>query len=260
MTETSKSPLKDKPLRLPGQSLSEERDRLFEDKLLQPMLVVVLLTVMAGLEWWRYLVPSRPNPLVMSAAALLAISYFVWQIVRLRPRLKQLRQGIEGERVVGQYLERLRSDGYQVFHDLVGDGFNVDHVVVGPAGVFTIETKTWSKPARGEPRIDFDGESVVAAGYEPDRNPVVQARAQAAWLRRLIEESAGRRVVVRPVVVFPGWFVKQSDGSTREVWVLEPKALPGFLAHEADRLSPEDVKLIGYHLSRYIRVSEAHRA
>ena len=138
------------------------------------MLVVVLLTVMAGLEWWRYLVPSQPNPLVISAAALLAIHYFVWQIVRLRPRLKQLRQGIEGERVVGQYLERLRSDGYQVFHDLVGDGFNVDLVVVGPAGAaHHREPDAWSKPARGKARIDFDGESVVAAGYEPaDHNPV----------------------------------------------------------------------------------------
>lgn len=260
MTGPRRSPIRDKPLRLPGQSLSEERDRLFEGKLQQPMLIAALLLVMAGWEWWRYLAPGRPHPWIMTTAALLSIAYLGWQIARVRPRIKQLRLGIEGERVVGQYLERLRSDGYQVFHDLVGDGFNVDHVVVGPAGVFTVETKTWSKPARGEPRLDFDGECVHAAGHDPDRDPVVQARAQAAWLRRLIEESTGRRVAVRLVVVFPGWYVKQSKGSTREVWVLEPKALPAFLAHEKGRLGPEDVKLIGYHVSRYIRAGEAHRS
>jgi hypothetical protein len=121
--------------------------------------------------------------------------------------------------------------------------------------LFTIETKTWSKPARGEPRIDFDGERVVAAGYVPDRDPVVQAKAQAGWLRQVIEETARRRVFVWPVVLFPGWFVRQTEGSTRDVWVLEPKALPGFLAHVRDRLSPDDVKLIGSHLSRHIRAS-----
>jgi hypothetical protein len=216
-------------------------------------MTAILLMVMAGYEWWRVLFTQPPSPWIMTIAALVALAYFGWQIRRWLPRMKQLRQAIEGERVVGQYLEHLRADGYQVFHDVVGEGFNLDHVVVGPAGVFTVETKTWSKPARGEPRLDFDGEKVLAAGYEPERDPVVQAKAQAAWLRQLIEDSTGRRVFVRPVVVFPGWFVKQTEGSTREVWVLEPKALPGFLAHEAPRLGAEDVKLIGYHLSRYIR-------
>jgi hypothetical protein len=214
---------------------------------------------LAVLEWWRYLTASKLNPLVFTGFAVVAAAFAAWRVYKLRPRFRALRQGIEGEKAVGQYLERLRSDGYHVFHDLIGEGFNVDHVAIGPAGVFTIETKTWSKPARGEPRIDFDGERLSAAGHEPDRNPIVQAKAQASWLQRLVLESTGRRVTVRPVVVFPGWFVQQSEGSTRDIWVLEPKALPGFLQHEDQRLSPEDVKLLSYHLSRYIRASEAQR-
>ena len=35
----------------------------------------------------------------------------------------------------------------------------------------------------------------------------------------------------------------------------EPKALPYFLANEPVRLTPEDVKLLSYHLSRLIRSS-----
>jgi len=259
MSEPSRSPIKDKPLRLPGQSLTDERDRILEDKLTLPLIAAVFLLVMAGLEWWRYFVPQKPNPWTVTVMAAVGLAYLVWQVFKYLPRLKQLRQAIDGERAVGQYLERLRSEGYQVFHDLIGEGFNVDHAVVGPAGVFTIETKTWSKPAKGEPRIEFNGERLVAAGYEPDRDPIVQAKAQSSWLRRLIEETTGRRITVRPVVVFPGWFVKQSEGSTRDVWVLEPKALPSFLAHEENRLSPEDVKLISYHLSRFIRVGETQR-
>ncbi|MBE0548059.1 MAG: NERD domain-containing protein [Rubrivivax sp.] len=118
--------------------------------------------------------------------------------------MRALRQGAEGERAVGQFLDRLRGDGYQVFHDVLGEGFNVDHVVIGSAGVFTVETKTWSKPVRGDARISYDGERLIAGSREPDRDPLLQAKAQARWLAALLAESTGRRLTVQPVVVFPG--------------------------------------------------------
>jgi hypothetical protein len=89
-----------------------------------------------------------------------------------------------------------------IFHDLIGNDFNVDHVLVGPAGIFTVETKTFSKPARGNAKVTFDGENVLVNGFRPDRDPVTQARAQANWLRNLVLESTGRKVVVRSVVLF----------------------------------------------------------
>ena len=36
MKDNARSPLKDKPLRVPGQSIEEQRDKLFEDKLEMP--------------------------------------------------------------------------------------------------------------------------------------------------------------------------------------------------------------------------------
>jgi len=174
------------------------------------------------------------------------------------PKLKNLRQAMEGERVVGQFLERLRQDGFQVFHDVVGDGFNVDHVLIGPPGVFTVETKTWSKPASGNAQVVFDGETLKIGSFAPDRDPIVQARAQASWLKQLLLESTGRKFEARPVIVFPGWFVANSGGF-RDLWVLEPKALLSFLQQEPTRLAPEDVKLASFHLSRLIRSTERAR-
>lgn len=113
--------------------------------------------------------------------------------------------------------------------------------------------------ARGEARIRFDGESVLRGNLEPDRDPVIQARAQSRWLRNLLSENPGRKFEVRPVVVFPGWFVEQTSAHPRGIWVLNPKALPHFLENEPRQLSEEDVKLASFHLSRFIRASEAQR-
>jgi hypothetical protein len=58
--------------------------------------------------------------------------------------------------------------------------------------------------------------------------------------------------------VFPGWFVEQQAAGSKALWVLEPKALPGFLSNEPAVLASEDVKLASYHLSRIVRSNE-HR-
>jgi hypothetical protein len=52
-------------------------------------------------------------------------------------------QGARGEERVGLVLESLRSRGFVALHDLEFQRGNVDHVVVGPTGVFALETKAW---------------------------------------------------------------------------------------------------------------------
>ncbi len=255
-----RSPLKDKPLRLPGQGLDEERQALLDDRLFAPIMFAMMAIAFAVYEWWRAWAEVPPKPVPFTIAALIATAWAAWRVTTTMPRLKALKLGMAGERAVGQYLEGLRSEGYRVLHDVQGDGFNVDHVCIGPGGVLTIETKTWSKPARGDARIRYDGEHLVVGGREPERDVLRQAKGQAAWLARLLLESTGRPVKVQAVVVFPGWFVEAAMGAQREVWVMEPKGLPAFLANEPVRLNPEDVKLLAFHLSRYVRAVENERS
>lgn len=256
MKPDKRSPIKYKPLRNPGQSLERQRDDLLYDKVLAPLIIAVMMVWLVGMEWWYYFNPRTRNPLVLTIMASIAVGYCALVIWRAMPKLKRLRQGIEGEKAVGQFLERLRENGYQVFHDLIGDDFNVDHVIVGPAGVFTIETKTLSKPVRGDVKIQYDGEAILVNGQAMERNPVRQAKAQANWIRNVLLETSAREYRVRPVVLFPGWYVEQQPGSMRELWVLEPKALPKFLANEPAILGGEEIKLASGHLSRFIRAQE----
>lgn len=247
------SPLKDKPLRNPGQSVEEQLEDFLYYRIFAPGIVALVIVVLAGVEWLKAWLKVPPSPRIYSVAAGVAVAYAIFQIWRAWPQLLALRLGRDGERAVGQYLERLRGQGCQVLHDVVGDGFNIDHVVIGRGGVYSIETKTFSKRIDGT--VLFDGKSLKIAGYKPDRDPIVQGKAQARWLKQLLSESTGRNVFVRPVVLFPGWFVEAEKGALNDVWVLNPKALPQFLANEQEVLSEEDVRLLAFHLSRFIRQS-----
>lgn len=224
------------------------------------MLQALVFVILAALEWWRIYTGMKPQPVLITVAAVGMVTYSAYRFIRLRPTLRALRQAEEGEKAVGQYLEKLRADGFQVFHDVIAVGFNIDHVLIGPPGVFTVETKTWSKPKKGNPRIEFDGTSIRMSSVEPERDPVTQAKAQAGWLKAVLSESTGRSIAVRPTILFPGWFIVHSADSFKEVWVLEPKALPAFLQNEPTRFTPEDIQLAAFHLSRFIRTSERDRA
>ena len=127
-----RSPIKDRPLRQAGQSLEEERAAIWDDKLEPTALMAVCFVAIAFVDWWRYWINVPPNPWLFSGVALVMLMFAAWRIRRYLPRLRAIRQGIEGEKVVGQFLERLRERGYHVFHDVVGPTFNVNHCVDRP--------------------------------------------------------------------------------------------------------------------------------
>jgi hypothetical protein len=254
MVKEKRSPLKDKPLRNPGQSLDEQRQDLVNDYMLWPMVFAMTLILFAAWEWLRYYRPQAPSPVIFTTGAIAAIVFAAYRVYNALPRLHALKLGRDGEKAVGQFLESLRERGYRVFHDVVGGNFNLDHVLIGPAGVFTVETKTHSKP-NGDARVTFDGETIRIDGFEPDRDPVVQAKAQASWLRELLSESTGRRFEVKSVIVYPGWWVNEDHNKPNPVWVLAPKRLPTFLDQEPRRLSQEDIHLAAFHLSRFVRTA-----
>lgn len=65
--------------------------------------------------------------------------------------------GRDGEKVVGQLLTQFIADDAYVFHDIPCNGFNIDHVVIHPNGIFVIETKTYAKPLKGRSELVHEG-------------------------------------------------------------------------------------------------------
>lgn len=240
------------PLRAAGQSLTDELDNVLYDHVLAPILLALFMVVIAMLEWWRYETHEKPSPWLHSGIAVLACLYAAFKFLRNRGRIQQIRLGRDGERAVAEHLEWLRRSDFVVFHDVPNGDANVDHVLIGPQGVFTIETKTLSKPLRGDCKVSVHDGMVRANGLVLDRNPIVQAKAQAGWLRNFLAKSQFK-VPVWPVVVFPGWFVEPFDMTAAGVWVLEVKALSKFIENEPERHSREEVKAMASALRSHVR-------
>ena len=252
-TPKTKSPIKNLPVRLPGQSSRDYFDAFVDNNFTFPCLYALVLVIMAGLEWYGTWTKAPRAPWMWTILAIIAVVVAAWKGRVTYLKSQHLKLGIIGEVAVGQFLEEhLRPYDCQVLHDIPADGFNVDHVVIGPTGVFAIETKTNSKPTKGASSVRYDGDTILVNGFKPDRNPIVQAKAQASWLSDLLERSTGRKVFVQPVVIYPGWFVEPQPPKC-EVWVLNEKALPSFIGHaRTSNLASEDVHLLAFHLAKYV--------
>lgn len=156
------------------------------------------------------------------------------------------------EQAVAEELQHLLSLGYRVFHDLSKDGKdNIDHVAVGPAGVFAIETKyrTKKRSERGH-EATFDGIEIRFPFYS-EKRASWQAKGNARWLADMLSKSTGERVTAQPIVALPGWLVTRK--ASYDVKVLSGKEIFKYISKEPARLSAESIKRISYQLDQRCR-------
>jgi hypothetical protein len=246
-----RSPLKDKPLRYAGQYLDEQ----IEDKrseLLYWVLVPSIIIFFAIRDWFRFYNPPPTHPIYITIVAVPLLIWGISKIVQGKREIERLRMARDGEKLVAERLQEMIKQGATILNDIQSDRFNIDHVVVSKNGIYLIETKTFSKPAKKEARISFNDEHIFADGVRIDRNPIQQAKALSKWLQDLLVQSTGMKFAIRPVILFPGWFIEPMKRG-QEVWILNPKALPAFISNEQVVRKDTDVHLAVFHLSRYVR-------
>lgn len=248
-----RSPIKNLPVRQPGQSLRDQIVELLFDRWLVYWVIALCFGLATGMLLIAVIFGSAVFPIIL-CTTIAAVSFSL-ALTRGRSAWRRIgnnKLGQIGEEAVGQYLEeKLRPLGAQVLHDIPMDGFNIDHVVIHTTGIYAVETKTHSKPAKGRCDVRYDGTQITVNGFTPDRDPVVQASAQSTSLRDLLESSTGKRFKVQPVVLYPGWYVS-SSAQWPDVWVQNEKQLPSTIQHQKPFIDEPDVHLATYHLKRYV--------
>lgn len=180
-------------------------------------LCVLPLAASAWLAWGgaTAAVPEPDASLALAAAAALLQAWALGSLWAVLRRSRRLRFGYEAELAAGQELNGLGGQGYYVFHDvpLGARAQKVDHVLVGPAGVFAVQTEARArKGAPDEREVTYDGASLRFA-QRRETAPLEQAIAQAGRVREWLAAEVGMPLPVQPVVVLPGWRVRRTDVS-----------------------------------------------
>lgn len=247
-------PQQDKLLRPPGHSLSLRLEDL-SDNFSGWMMGAFLSSLFSVGVGFAQPSDGRAGPtgfFIVFALGAAGCTMMAWRTVR---EIRLHRLGLMGEQSIAEQLQAVLTQGYRVFHDVPGDGkWNVDHVVVGPSGVYAIETKArTNRPGRAGERDHeavFDGRVIQFPHYADAKAPE-QAQRNAKWLANMLSKATGQRVSVRPIVALPGWWVTLKTNS--EIKILSGKQIAGFIVKEATSLSDKEIQQVSYQLDQRCR-------
>lgn len=138
-------------------------------------------------------------------------NYYTWGI------------GAGAELVVKKSLMKL-SDNYRIISDFQTGKWNIDHICIGPTGIFAIEVKAH----RG---LIYYTENKLKRDTQDISNFLGQAKAESLFLNHLIKEKLNKEHFVIPVLVFPNGKIDTSichkienvwvGGRGFERWVIE---------------------------------------
>ncbi|MCR4434200.1 MAG: NERD domain-containing protein [Caldiserica bacterium] len=152
-----------------------------------------------------------------NAFGFFSAAFIILGIAPLYRLLNNFLKGSEGEGKVEVELRKL-SQGFFVFHDLPTGRGNIDHVVIGPTGIFTVETKNW----KGRPVIKG---GTLYLGKYPCPQLSRQALSCALFLSRYLK-GRGLSAYVTPVLCL---VQKEARSFRGRVGNVEAVGLPGLI-------------------------------
>jgi hypothetical protein len=191
---------------------------------------------------------------LLSAIIAAAANQILCPLIRKRAAY---RLGFHGERFVAEELNQLMSDGFRVFHDVPFSKYNIDHVLVGPNGVFVIETKTKRKrTAHGEEKhkVLFDGTRLTFPRGKWDTEALDQARLNAKTLSQWLSSATADQITAHAILTIPGWFVERSARS--DVYVTNPKQIRSFVLKLTENpLTPAEIQRAVHQLEEKCKLA-----
>jgi hypothetical protein len=175
------------------------------------------------------------------------LASFLW--VRDPPAfIETWRRGFEGERKTARALARLQAP-WRVIHDVPAEKANRDHLVIGPGGLFLIDTKN----LQGEVTVSGDELTVSRYGISAFDYRVPQgrwARGAAVRLHGELKLAFGEAVRVRPVIALWSKFPARTL-ETNGVAYLHGEHIASWLLAQPSTLTDEQVAVWTVRLQRF---------
>ncbi|MBT1095737.1 nuclease-related domain-containing protein [Streptomyces sp. Tu102] len=155
--------------------------------------------------------------------------------------------GLEGERRVGRELQRLSAVGWRVLHGVPkANGGDIDHLLIGPGGVFTINTKHHQNASV------WVGDTMAKVNGGQPIPYAAASKAEATYAREVLERHCGFPVPVEPVLVFVGVASLQRAVTQYDVRIYQER--------EVSALAPLSGKFTADQAERVYAVARHRRA
>lgn len=159
------------------------------------------------------------------------------------------RKGAEGEQAVGRALDKLPSS--RALHDLriPGSRANIDHILIAPTGVWTIDAKNYT----GKLETRRRGQELWVKGRNRSKL-LEQARRQTAIVTDVLAAAGSGAVPVRPALCFLGveWPLLFTPRHAADVALLSPRRLSK-LTVGTPTLSANEIEHVAGVLARELR-------
>lgn len=187
--------------------------------------------------WWASLIVNG----IAVGLVLLIRKWAYDKIDVLHKQREDLRKGARGEVAVGLILADF-PDTFCVINDLATKFGNIDHVVVGPTGVFALDTKNW----RGI--IAPDGKGELQLNNRPSDNGKTHIKT---FVRRVMEVREKLKTLapefdpyIQGVFVFTSAFVDAEWGKTGSVHCMRDDQIHDYIVESkrSNKLNKEQVK------------------
>jgi hypothetical protein len=184
--------------------------------------------------WFRLLI------LIAVLAGMLILSKWGFKkLDALEKKRAAMRRGATGEIQVGNILADF-PDSFCVINDLTTPFGNLDHVVVGPTGVFVLDTKNW----RGA--VSPDGKDELLLNGQPTDKPYVrQFVGRMLGIRdRVLVLARGLDPFYQALFVFTAARVEAKWGSTGNVHCVRDDQLHEYIVEKdfGKRLSLDEIQ------------------
>jgi hypothetical protein len=225
-----RSPIQGRVLYGAGEQLRKRIDKL-NDEIMTGLTLLFFLGpyflafwALQRIDWSK--VTFRFGDYLLVGAFLIMCGGAIWRVSKSGRERRIANAGLEAELYTAQELNRLMALGCTVLHDIPADGFNIDHVVIGPHAVYAIETKSVRKPrandAKDHFKVSYDGKTLRFPGFSGSR-PLKQAKRQADWLAGYLRQTTARPIPVTPALALPGWWIEPLGASaSADVRVFNP--------------------------------------
>jgi len=253
--QSGQHPFKELRRRPAGEALRMKLSDLY-DQGVTGIFGLVFFPMTLGLQL-LYIHPNDVITPILFFAATVATSviFGIWMF-KIEKLISAYRLGFDGERFVGEELSQLIALGFQVYHDVPFDGFNLDHVLVGSRGVLVVETKARRKPAKHnggkEFRVGFDGKSLQWP-WGSDSRAVEQTKNNARTLANWLSAATGEKVWATAILTVPGWMVDRKAPS-HDIYVLNPKEIYGVCSSFAEKLTDKQIACLCHQLDQKCRI------